>query len=227
MYNLLTHIDPLPWEDVKATTGLDQMTIATMAEIRIAGLPGQRKPIIDHMLGIPGSGKSTYVQKYKDSGRLAHDAVILSFDQIMESLPGYQTDALLLGAKAAFNKWEMAARAIGYTILAEATQRAINVVFDHGGATGSRHGHVNLLKVLKEQYGYTVRMHHIDAPMDICLQRVSRRSRHLDPQVIPVRHAILASLIPDYKANAHFFLNSEDETAQGGMLQAAWPASAA
>ena len=49
------------------------------------------KPIYCHVSGIPGSGKSTYIENILQyQADFFADAVIIQFDEIMQSLQGYQ-----------------------------------------------------------------------------------------------------------------------------------------
>ena len=69
--------------------------------------PSVEHPVLIHMAGIPGSGKTTY---YRTHDWPQH--VFIAFDNIMEDLKEYQNDLKAFGAEIAFNKWQPATRII-------------------------------------------------------------------------------------------------------------------
>lgn len=205
MIFLTDTVDRQDWSEIYAQTGLDAVAIDAMILIRLRGMTEHERPSIHHMLGAPGSGKSTFVKRAMQSGEFPADAIVISFDQIMESLPGYQTDHLLNGAEEAMARWELPVRAIGYSLLENAAARGINIVFDHGGASGSDQGHVKLLEVIKEHYRYDVHLHWLDVVPATCLQRIAKRVRYVNPELIKTRSQLLAKLMPAYKKLATSF----------------------
>lgn len=56
-------------------------------------------PTVYTMAGIPGSGKTTFVNKMLSQGEFPQNAFILNPDNIMEALPEYQ-DEVLSSAKS-------------------------------------------------------------------------------------------------------------------------------
>ncbi len=168
-----------------------------LIEARLASVSSVEAPFILHMLGIPGSGKSTYVR-----GLSLPNTVFLSFDTVMEEIPAYQAQKSRDGLAAAFAAWETCAREIGYEILFRAAERKLNIVFDHGGA---RADHVEMLAHLKAA-GYRIEVVHFDVDEAKAAARALERDRHLPPGYISARHQTLAELLPAYQALADAFL---------------------
>ena len=116
----------------------------------LEGFKSSENPVILHTLGIPGSGKSTFVH-----GLGYSQGILISFDDVMEKIPGYQRDKSAHGNAAAFSKWEECARETGYEILFRSVERRFDIVFDH---SGSRPDHVAFLKNLKQKEGYKIKI---------------------------------------------------------------------
>lgn len=156
--------------------------------------PQSDKPLLIHMSGIPGSGKTTF---YKSRPWQPH--VCVAFDDIMEQLPSYRQDLKTLGSAASFKKWEIPARIIGYELLRRAVEQHKNIFFDHGGANNS---HILLLKNAKK-YNYTTEMHHIFCPAELAIQRTQTREkvthRHTPRALIEQRSQKISSLLDEYK----------------------------
>lgn len=157
----------------------------------------EKHPKIVHMLGIPGAGKTTYLKSYP-----YQNAVLIGFDDIMESLPCYQADKQSQGVEQAFKNWEVPAREIGYEILFQAIENRMNIIFDNGG---SRSDHIELLAEMKNQ-GYEVTVIHLPITQELARERAARRERNLPLEYIPQRMALIESLIPRYKDVANAFI---------------------
>ena len=81
----------------------------------------QDKPTFIHMLGIPGAGKTTYMNNNKECFK---DFLFLDFDMVMERLPEYREDVKKLGSVEAFEKWEIPSRIAGYEVLLQAIKKS-------------------------------------------------------------------------------------------------------
>ena len=195
--NIRDIIDHQGYLALCAQTGFDPKAAEKMIARALAGLAPAAKPRITHMLGIPGAGKTTWIKR---TGTPAN-TLLLSFDAVMESLPPYQRDKEILGLAAAFEKWELCAREIGYEILFCALEARFNILFDNGG---TRVDHAAMLECLKGD-SYDVRIVHLYIDPETALARAARRDRHLPPHYIPERKLALDALLPRYMRIADHF----------------------
>ena len=176
------------------------MITAALAE---AGRQQSHAPLFIHMCGIPGSGKTTYTQRFLSS---TDSFNLVQFDSVMESLPGYQQDCKNLGLEEAFVRWELPARAIGYHLLQILVEEKRNIFFDHS-ATNRKH--LELIKSVKK-HGYQVEMHFIECSVDEATERVKAREatiqRHTPISLISERNRLLEELVPHYEGLVDKFL---------------------
>ncbi|MBK9144688.1 MAG: GNAT family N-acetyltransferase [Candidatus Melainabacteria bacterium] len=162
-----------------------------------------RQPTLVHLCGIPGSGKTHYTNKF-----LARNPFycLVQFDGVMESLPGYTCDRDNLGAREAFERWEMPARAVGYQLLQALLENKRNVIFDHSAAFPE---HLDLIGKARA-WGYKVEMHYMQCPTDIALSRLEEREktqkRHTPRQLLFHRQNRLDELIPQYRKIVNRFV---------------------
>ena len=163
------------------------------------GFKSSENPVILHTLGIPGAGKSTFARGLGNSR-----GILISFDDVMEKIPGYQRDKLAHGNVAAFSKWEECARETGYEILFRSVERRLDIVFDHSGA---RPDHVAFLRNLKQKEGYKIKIVAFQIDEDLARERALKRDRHLPPEYIADRKKVLEDLLPAYKSVADEFLD--------------------
>ncbi|MDD9899392.1 MAG: zeta toxin family protein [Alphaproteobacteria bacterium] len=152
------------------------------------------QPYILHMLGVPGAGKSTFVR-----GLPASNAVVISFDDIMEKLPQYANSLRTDGPEKSFTTWEKCAREIGYELLFRAVELGLNIIFDHGGA---RADHVDFLAHIKHYNSYTIRIMAILADTQTASARIAQRERHVPVQYVSERMVTLKTLLPRYRSIA-------------------------
>ena len=75
----------------------------------------ENTPYLFHLCGIPGAGKTTFYHTHKWPNH-----VFIGFDDIMEDISQYKKDTLNIGSVAAFKKWEIPARIIGYELFRRA-----------------------------------------------------------------------------------------------------------
>ena len=159
-----------------------------MFEQMLSSVTRVERPTLVHMLGIPGCGKSTFI---KQNMKKFENYLIISFDDIMESIPQYHEDVLKLGSVEAFKKWEIPARIAGYELLIRAINKKINILFDHGGFPAC---HVELMKNIK-RYGYKTVMYELSCNVDEAIRRVRiremRTKRHTPENMIRQRYNLL------------------------------------
>ena len=163
-------------------------------------------PVFVHMLGIPGSGKSSFLnilhQTWNNTSSLP--ATLLGFDQVMQSLPSYQAMA---DKVAGFDMFELPAREAGYRILNGLIQKRVHILFDNGGSAQS---HPDLLQAARDNYGYRLIFVSVKTPLSIARQRVDVRAvqagQHTPLHYLEERQAKLDALIPAYRAlTPHFY----------------------
>jgi len=160
-------------------------------------------PIMVHMCGIPGCGKTTYTTKWHEGN---DSFTVVQFDGVMEKLSGYRNDRAKLGLVEAFRLWELPARAIGYHLFQSLIENRRNVFFDHSATSRL---HIDLISKVKGK-GYFVEMHYIDCPPEEAAQRVRRREkiiqRHTPEQLIYERYELLKELLPIYQETVDKFV---------------------
>lgn len=169
-------------------------TSEALIESFLHAAPAEEYPLIIHMSGIPGAGKSTFYQT-----RTWPRHVFIGFDTIMEQIPEYQTDVRTSGPAAAFHKWEIPARIIGYELLRRAVSQRKNIFFDHGALNT---GHIELLQNLKN-LGYETEMYFINCAPEVAYQRTLRREqltlRHTPRTLIEQRQALAQTCLSEYR----------------------------
>lgn len=167
----------------------------------------QDKPIFIHMLGIPGAGKTTYMNNNKECFK---DFLFLDFDMVMERLPEYREDVKKLGSVEAFSKWCIPARIAGYEVLLQAIKKRLNIFFDHGG---SPFLHVKLLEEVKK-FGYKVKIVYIKCDIDTAIKRVKEREkntlRHTPEKMIIDRELLIKERVEQFKEIADEFVEMDN-----------------
>ncbi|AGH98225.1 AAA family ATPase [Micavibrio aeruginosavorus] len=185
------------------THAIPEHMIALLRDRFIGNRAASDTPTVYCMAGIPGSGKSTYVDAAIARGDFPRDAFILNPDRVMEALPAYHDDVAALGAMAAFEKWEMPCRELAYDLLDQAAALRLNVIKDMGCA---RQENYDMLARLKSS-GYRLHMIHLDCPVDLALARVQTRDRHTPATMVNDRAASLSALLPLYRELADHFMS--------------------
>lgn len=123
------------------------------------------RPIISMMVGLPRSGKTTYIEKNKYGVR-----VVVSADQLRYLVYGQR----FWGPGEDF-MW-----AIRKIILKMLMEQGVNIVIDETNTTATRRKPViNLAK----KYGYSVEAVVIDTPKETCIERAKAEG---DENLIPV-----------------------------------------
>lgn len=177
-------------------------------KILAAAVP-QASPRFVQIGGIPGAGKSTFCKN-------AHwdEQLFISFDKIMEMLPGYQQDLYKLGSVRAFNQWEMTARIIGYEVLRRAVEKKANIYLEHSGVNKP---HIQLVQSLKKK-GYATEMYFILCNLNIACCRAELREkmtgRHTSTDIIVKRNNLVDAYLEQYKMlvdNLYIYDTSENK----------------
>ena len=138
------------------------------------------KPELRQISGIPGAGKSTYCATH-----LPKNFLFLSFDKIMTSLPSYQRDLAQLGQVAAFQKYEMPARIIGYELLRRAMNLKLNIMFEHSGTNPA---HLELFKNIHKK-GYRTAVDFIVCDTSLAIKRAEERAKTIN-RYVPTTHIL-------------------------------------
>lgn len=190
-----------------AKAGLDIAVAEQLIESCLAGFVTALKPVIMPVMGIPGSGKSTFLNAIDTPNTLK-----LGFDDIMTRIPAY-AEAVQVDKEGAYKNWTLCARAIGYEILFRAFERQLNIAFEH---SGTREDHIALLSFMQGQ-GYRVDMIVIRIDQELAEQRAATRTAHFLPSgMIAERHAIFERLLPQYQALADSY--TEFRATQAGNV---------
>jgi len=159
-----------------------------------------KKPKFIHMMGGPGYGKSSVVNGLFEHTQIRQQMFCLSFDRVMEALPGYQQDLEEKGNVDAFNRWELPTLVLGYALLGSMLERKVSGIFDH---SASDRRHVHLLLDIKRR-GYDVKMISLDVSLETALHRVRERrvkpgARYTSDEMVMERHGIITQLAPTYR----------------------------
>lgn len=140
----------------------------------LQGLKSVSKPELRQISGIPGAGKSTYCATH-----LPKNFLFLSFDKIMISMPSYQRDLAQFGQVAAFQKYEMPARIIGYELLRRAMNMKLNIMFEHSGTNPA---HLELFKNIHKK-GYHTAVDFIVCDTSLAIKRAEERAKKINRYV--------------------------------------------
>lgn len=184
----------------------------TVAEYLERASPS-RAPVLVHMLGIPGSGKTTFARALHRclSSQQPGMFTYVSFDHLMEAISTYRIDGDL---RSEFAKYELPARSAGYALLKELLERKVSVLFDHGGANPE---HIGLIRYAAEALGYQAFVIYIRCSVNVAKERVSQRmkieGRYTPLEYVDNRFKVISTLVSEYLNLSDRFLmidNSED-----------------
>lgn len=161
------------------------------------------KPVFLHMLGIPGAGKTTFLEILMHEWNGPSMPHLLGFDQVMQSMPAYQQ---MEDKIAAFDRFELPARDEGYRILYELMEENRSILFDNGGSAAS---HIDILKRAANK-GYRLVLVAISTPVEMAQRRVDARSisegRHTPMNYLEDRAQKLDELRTSYRSlTPHYF----------------------
>lgn len=164
-----------------------------------------KRLIVYAMAGIPGAGKTTFVNKMLVNGQFPKNAYVLSPDYVMELLPGYKEDFQQLGKEEAFNRWEIPARSIAYELMEEAVNLHMEIIQDIGN---SRLENFKTLKNLKEKHNYYLKMYWLEVPIDLALERIKKRERFTPEEAVSQRLESLSKMKMRYKRLVDEFIEN-------------------
>lgn len=181
---------------------LDSNIINAIKDKFLGGVSSSPAPIVYCMAGIPGAGKSTFVDAALQRGEFPANAFLLDPDRVMNAIPQYINDLDTVGAVEAFSKWELPARELAYAMLDDAARLRCDIIKDMGCA---RRENYDRLKALKDS-GYGVRMYYIECTATDALKRIQSRLRHTPEDMIRERVESLAGLLPLYRDLADEFM---------------------
>lgn len=165
------------------------------AQFLPSSLVSVKSPVIHAMAGIPGAGKSVYVDEAIARGDLPQNAFILDPDRIMMAMPEYVDDLTLMGAVTAFRHWEIPARLLAYELADQAAQKRFNIIQDMGSVRRENYDRLAQFKTR----GYRLEMTYIYCPVDEALRRLQTRStRHTAADMVRERASSLNMLLRPY-----------------------------
>lgn len=179
-----------PEEDDYAINFLDEFLSSTTP---------QNTPIIIHMAGIPGSGKTTAAHRLLNGEYKNQDFILFDFDSIMNKIPAYRSDAQR-DPKMAFMAWEKPAANIGYFLIQQLIANKRNILFDHSGTPDI---HRELLSKAREDFGYRTKMYFTSCDVKTAKKRAIAREiatkRHTPEELIDFRASKIDDNIKAYQ----------------------------
>jgi predicted ABC-type ATPase len=167
----------------------------------------ENNPVLVHMLGIPGAGKTTFINVL--SGRWESSApVLVGFDQIMESLPEYRAAE---DKESAFAAYELPAREAGYRLIHDLLHKRTSILFDNGGSASC---HLDLLRFAKEA-GYRIAVVSVrsspEAARERLLRRFAEEGRYTPHDYLEDRAGKIALLHESYKSLTPYFYEIDND----------------
>ncbi|MCD7963833.1 MAG: zeta toxin family protein [Rikenellaceae bacterium] len=159
----------------------------------------QKFPVLVNVTGIPGSGKSYYAERFLKNHK---DYIFVSFDHIMENLPGYQKEIDTSGKRTAFINWEITARQLGYELLKCCIEQKFNILFEHSITVKE---HEQLYQIVKDEYRYRLEIIFINADLKTALERCKKRERFIDENIVTERQKIIDKNMDRYRLLADEF----------------------
>ncbi len=197
-----------------ATTPIDELEfdLPTVVESYLDQAVARPEPYLIHMLGVPGAGKSMVANLLAETlAAQQRPPVFVAFDQIMCAMQGYKDTRDIVEA---FAKFELPARAAGYTLISRLLPRCCDVLLDHGGSASE---HPDILRFASKQYGHRTIVVHVTVDSDRAKERIIARAkkegRHTPLEYVDTRKREIDALIPEYRAAADAYFtvdNSED-----------------
>ena len=166
----------------------------------------QDNPKLFATCGIPGAGKTTFVDAKLANGEFPADAFILNPDRVMLALPEYQADRDEQGAQAAYQKWELPCRDLAYGMADYAAEQRFNVIKDMGCANPLSLRFVENAK----SDGYLICMYHIHCDLNEAYHRIDQRDFQISKQAVKERYDLLQKLLPSYQSVADTFYDLDN-----------------
>jgi len=175
----------------------------------------QSSPKLYATCGIPGAGKSYFVDIKLDTGDFPTDAYILNPDRLMVALPEYMNDAEKHGAQTAYETWELPVRDLAYQFADETVANKGNIIKDMGCANPLS---LDLIKRAKSD-GYHITMFYIYCDSTEAFRRINQRDFQISQTEVIDRLNMLGKLIPDYKEIADEFLMLDNSDVENCYLR--------
>lgn len=157
--------------------------------------------VVHSMAGIPGAGKSTFVEQAIARAQFPESAFILNPDRVMRLLPEYHESVEAHGAEKAFEMWEMPSRVLAYELVEIAGDSGVPIIKDMACA---RQENFDILQRLKSR-GYTLHFYYIYCELDTAMDRARQRKRHAPEAMIRSRHKALQDLLPEFITLSDYF----------------------
>lgn len=174
-------------------------------------------PYFVHTLGIPGSGKSSFVNALADQMK-DRPPTVVAFDRLMEQVPEYRTHQ---DREQAFKQYELPAREAGYLLLRRLIEKGADILLDHSGAFPK---HVDMLRYAKEAKHYRVIIVRIMVDLETAKKRIAIRQsiegRHTPLDYVDERNRIVTELLPAYRDVADVYAEISNEREAGASPQA-------
>lgn len=171
----------------------------------------EENPVLLHMLGIPGAGKTTFLnllfEKWSKTRPIS--PTLLGFDQVMQQIPAYQQTPDKI---VAFSTYELPARDAGYKIFNRLMEKKASILFDNGGSAAT---HPELLRVARDVHGYRIAIVEIAVPLAEARARIDTRSvvegQHTPAVYLEDRAQKLSKLREEYMAITPYFYHIQND----------------
>ena len=120
-------------------------------------------------IGLPGSGKSTFIRNNISNKKYQ----IVDADKIKRTHPDYDVNN-----PEAVHQWSVKLAELQMNQLAN---DGVNICMDSGGVNNSYQ--IRIINMLKSK-GYKVQLIYMDTPLEVCIERNSKRERKVPEHVI-------------------------------------------
>jgi predicted ABC-type ATPase len=180
---------------------ISTQSIALIHDHFLSHVTPQKKPTLFATCGIPGAGKSYFVDSKIKAGEFPSNAYILNPDRVMIALPEYQDDVKTMGAQKSYEKWELPARELAYTMAETAMDMKANIIKDMGCANPLS---LKLIKQLKNKL-YCIKMYYIHCEVSVAFDRINQRDFQIAKNEVRQRFKLLEDLLPHYQSLADHF----------------------
>lgn len=174
---------------------------ALIEDIFLGKTVSQELPVIHATCGIPGAGKTTFVDLKLKNRTFPSNAFILNPDRVMAVLPEFIDDKEKYGAQKAYEKWEMPCRDLAYELAERAIAQRSHIIKDMGCV---RPENLEMLQRIK-QSGYALHIHYIECDIETAKSRVHQRDFQISDNEIHARHESLQNILPQYRMFADSF----------------------
>lgn len=142
---------------------ISSQSLAFLEDLFLAPARPQDSPVIHATCGIPGAGKSTFVDRERAAGNFPKDAFLFNPDRIMQVLPEFLAEKDRSNAQRAYEQWELPCRKLAHRMAEAAITGNAHIIKDMGCA---RPENLDMLRRLKQK-GYAVYMYHIKCDIGI------------------------------------------------------------